>query len=391
MARTGAIVVFAESDIERPVELVLNRPMLTNGVQEVGGGGAAAGEEIGDLAGQMVTVLALAFDTDKGRQVGPFRTPAHIVQVQRVAQRPAASYFNPAMALVDGAGGIVWYLGEGGLITSREQVLDIVEQALVVLLDCQQIVAPLPDDVFANVEEFQRLCDQTSAKEVLVIPVIWPCDNDLGIVKDYWDDQKSADNSAISLARALSLFLKWRDEREAAGLDSCLKRINVLAHSMGNRVLRETLCEWDRYDLAQGVPMLFRNTFLIAADIENESIHRGQRGELISHASRNVVVYYASDDLALRGSKAANLKNRIASRRLGHSGPENMDLAPHNLYAVDCDDVNTRYDTPKGHSYFRSDDKGKPGVVFQHLFECLRSGRVFPQDEAKRSTILRAK
>ena len=31
------------------------------------------------------------------------------------------------------------------------------------------------------------------------------------------------------------------------------------------------------------------------------------------------------------------------------------------------------------------------GVVFQHLFECLRSGRVFPQDEAKRSTILRAK
>ena len=111
---------------------------------------------------------------------------------------------------------------------------------------------------------------------------------------------------------------------------------------MGNRVLRETLCEWDRYDLAQGVPMLFRNTFLIAADIENESIHRGQRGELISHASRNVVVYYASDDLALRGSKAANLKNRIASRRLGHSGPENMDLAPHNLYAVDCDDVNTR-------------------------------------------------
>ena len=249
----------------------------------------------------------------------------------------------------------------------------------------------LPDDVFANVEEFQRLCDQTSAKEVLVIPVIWPCDNDLGIVKDYWDDQKSADYSAISLARALSLFLKWRDEREASGLDSCLKRINVLAHSMGNRVLRETLCEWDRYDLAQGVPMLFRNTFLIAADNENESIHRGQRGELISHASRNVVVYYASDDLALRGSKAANLKNRIASRRLGHSGPENMDLAPHNLYAVDCDDVNTRYDTPKGHSYFRSDDKGKPGVVFQHLFECLRSGRVFPQDEAKRSTILRAK
>lgn len=247
----------------------------------------------------------------------------------------------------------------------------------------------LPDDVFAGAEELQKLCDKSKTNEVLVVPVIWPCDDDVGIVQDYWDDQKSADYSAISLARALNFFLKWRDEREELKLPSCLKRINVLAHSMGNRVLRETLCEWDRYDLANGVPMLFRNTFLIAADIENESIHRGQRAELISHASRNVVVYYASDDLALRGSKVANLKNRIASRRLGHSGPENMELAPQNVYAVDCDDVNTRYDNPKGHSYFRSDEKGKAGVVFNHLFECLLNGRVFPEDETKRSTILR--
>lgn len=247
----------------------------------------------------------------------------------------------------------------------------------------------LPEDVFAAVDEFQDLCNQRGKDEVLVVPVIWPCDNDHGIVQDYWDDQKSADYSAVSLARALCFFLAWRKEREEAGGASCLKRINVLAHSMGNRVLRETLCEWDRYDLANGVPMLFRNTFLVAADIENESIHRGQRGELISHASRNVVVYYASDDMALRSSKAANLKNRIASRRLGHSGPENLELTPQNVYAVDCDDINTLYDFPKGHSYFRSGrTKGIPGVVFDHLFECLVSGRVFPQDEFRRTTIL---
>ena len=65
-----------------------------------------------------------------------------------------------------------------------------------------------------------------------------------------------------------------------------------------------------------------------------------------------MVVYYASDDLALRFSKVANLKNKIASRRLGHTGPENMDRTPANLYAVDCDDVNTAYDMPEGHSYF---------------------------------------
>ncbi|MGR9043650.1 MAG: alpha/beta hydrolase [Gammaproteobacteria bacterium] len=249
----------------------------------------------------------------------------------------------------------------------------------------------LPDDVFEAAEEFQALCDQKLANEILVVPIIWPCDNDFGIVKDYWDDQKSADQSAYSLARVLNHFMDWRNsEKYNPAEDPCIKRINILAHSMGNRVLRETLYNWNKYDLADGVPLLFRNSFLVAADIENESIHRGERGALICDASRNVVVYFASDDLALRSSKAANLKNKIASRRLGHNGPENMDLTPQNVYIVDCDDVNNAYDKPKGHSYFRSGrTKGEPGLVFEHIFQCLISGRVFPQDEFRRSTIIR--
>ncbi len=250
----------------------------------------------------------------------------------------------------------------------------------------------LPEDVFKAAAEFQELCDAKSKQEVLVVPVIWPCDNDLGIIKDYWDDQKAADASATSFARALQRFAEWRNSEENdPENDPCLKRINILAHSMGNRVLRETLAAWDKYDLADGVPLLFRNTFLVAADIENESIHRGEKGQLICDASRNVVVYYASDDLALRSSKAANLKNKIASRRLGHSGPENMELTPHNVYIVDCDDVNNIYDFPKGHSYFRSGrTPGRPGVVFDHIFDCLSTGRVASDDPLRRSTILRA-
>ncbi|HXU93512.1 MAG TPA: alpha/beta hydrolase [Gallionella sp.] len=249
----------------------------------------------------------------------------------------------------------------------------------------------MPDDVFRAAEEFQQLCNKKKPDEVLVIPLIWPCDNDLGIVKDYWDDQKSADYSAVSFARALCHFLEWRDSKmDSQDTDPCLKRINVLAHSMGNRVLRETLFEWDKYYLPKGIPLIFRNAFLIAADIENESIHRNERGSLICDASRNVVVYFASDDLALRSSKISNLKNNIASRRLGHSGPENMDLTPKNVYAVDCDDVNNAYDFPKGHSYFRSGrTKGEPGLVFDHIFGCLISGRVFPDDELRRSTIVK--
>ncbi len=251
--------------------------------------------------------------------------------------------------------------------------------------------ANLPDDVFAAAGEFQSLCDKAKPNEVLVVPMIWPCDNDPGIVQDYWDDQKAADATAYSFARVLGHFLDWRSSSELnPEEDPCLKRINILAHSMGNRVLRETLKVWNRYDLADGVPLLFRNTFLVAADIVNESLHHGHPGELISHASRNVIVYHASDDLALRASKFSNLKNKIASRRLGHTGPEDMGKTPANVYSVDCDDVNNLYDFPKGHSYFRSGtEKGEPGLVFQHIFGCILSGRAFPGDERRKSSILR--
>jgi esterase/lipase superfamily enzyme len=249
----------------------------------------------------------------------------------------------------------------------------------------------LPEDVFEAATEFQQLCDRKKKKEVLVVPAIWPCDNDLGIVKDYWDDQKAADQSAYSFARVMQKFIAWRNAEEYNPQhDPCLKRINVLAHSMGNRVLRQTLAAWNKYDLAGGIPLIFRNTFMVAADVVNETLEHGHPGELICHASRNVVVYHASDDLALRASKASNLKNRIASRRLGHTGPENMELTPRNVYRVDCDDINNSYDMPKGHSYFRSGTrKGTPGEVFNHIFSCLLSGRVFPDDEERRMTIIR--
>ncbi len=249
----------------------------------------------------------------------------------------------------------------------------------------------MPEDVFSATKELQDLCDQKKAKEVLVVPLIWPCDNDIGLVKDYWDDQKSADQSAFSFSRVLERFLVWRREQDKNNEAPCLKRINVLAHSMGNRVLRETLVAWNKYDLADGVPMIFRNAFLVAADVVNETLEKGEKGELICHASRNVVVYHASDDLALRSSKAFNLKNKIASRRLGHTGPENMQKTPRNVYRVDCDDVNNVYDL-KGHTYFRSGKrKGRPGKVFNHIFKCLESGRVFPEDEHQRSSIIRKK
>ncbi len=245
----------------------------------------------------------------------------------------------------------------------------------------------LPEpDIFPRTEKLQDYFDKNQPGLVKVVPVIWPCDDDPGIVKDYWDDQKSADMSAFSFARALQFFMKWRDSEPEE--KPCLKRINILAHSMGNRVLRETLSVWNKYDLANGVPLLFRNTILMAADIVNESLEEGQEGRLISQSSRNVSVYYASDDLALRASKISNLKNKVASRRLGHTGPEDMKKTQSNVYAIDCDNFNNKYDKPKGHSYFLNDNKNNIGVVFEHMFKSIKTGRVDVDETQQRRHIL---
>lgn len=234
----------------------------------------------------------------------------------------------------------------------------------------------LPNDVFNAAKEFQELCDLELENEVLVIPLIWPCDSDAGIIKDYWDDEIAADASSTSFARVIARFLEWRDNNLTVdNKDPCYKRINIVAHSMGNRVLRGAINTWAKQFASNGMPLIFRNTFLIAADIENDSLEYGALGEGICSASKNVVVYYAADDFALGASKVANRK---FTHRLGHLGPREMTLVPKNVYAINCDAVNNVYDDPKGHSYFRSAYRNElsPGIVFKHIFSCILTGRL---------------
>ena len=272
-------------------------------------------------------------------------------------------------------------LGSDGLMSKLKK--SNAQQILLFIHGFSNLPEP---DIFPRVEQLQKYFDEKEPNMIQVVPLIWPCDNDFGIVKDYWDDQKSADNSAFSFSRALQFFMAWREK--APDEAPCLKRINILAHSMGNRVFRETLSVWNKYDLANGVPLLFRNTILMAADVVNESLESDQEGRLISQASRNVSVYYASDDLALRSSKISNLKNKVASRRLGHTGPEDMKKVQSNVYAIDCDNFNNKYDRPKGHSYFLDDGNNEIGRVFEHMFNTIKTGRVSVDDEINRKHIL---
>jgi hypothetical protein len=78
----------------------------------------------------------------------------------------------------------------------------------------------------------------------------------------------------------------------------------------------------------------------------------------------------------------------VASRRLGHTGPEDMGKVQNNVFAIDCDNFNNKYDRPKGHSYFLEDNRGNAGKVFEHIFNTIKTGRVEVEDKKERTTTL---
>lgn len=225
------------------------------------------------------------------------------------------------------------------------------------------------EHIFPRAEAMQKQLDENSLKRIKVVPIIWPCDNDFGIIKDYWDDQDSAEMTGKILSRSISKLVKWQEENSA---NPCMKRMHVFAHSMGARVLLQCLDHWANTFGGGGVPYLFKNIFLMASDIPNESLEVDQPGRYITEVSQRVLVYYANDDFAMPASKISNMKNRVFSRRIGHTGPESMSKVPENVYAVNCDSFNNKFDKPKGHSYF-IDMADKKSPAFQHVVKVLKA------------------
>ncbi|MCL9775516.1 alpha/beta hydrolase [Vibrio methylphosphonaticus] len=239
--------------------------------------------------------------------------------------------------------------------------------------------------VFTRAAQLQALLDKQQPGLVLVIPIIWPCDDDSpsAIMDDYWDDQKAADHSAVAFARLFYKFDGWR-RREAQQQFPCVKRMNVLAHSMGNRVLLNAMNTWVNDERLGGMPQLFRHVFMVAADVKNQCLEQGENGRHIVDSAKNVVVYYASDDLAMSASKVANLKHLTMSRRLGMTGPETLSKLPKKVVEVDCDAFNSQFDRPIGHSYFLSDEHHNPSPIIAHIASAIHTGRII----GERSQIL---
>jgi len=182
-----------------------------------------------------------------------------------------------------------------------------------------------------------------------VVVFSWPSDGSMMPFLAYKRDRDDARLSGPALGRAL---LKVRDFLVAVqrGVDTCPGRLHLMAHSMGNYVLRNGL---QAFIQKGGVlTRIFDNILLMAADEDHDTFEHAHKLMHLPELAGGVHVYFNPGDTALV------LSDRTKSNptRLGSQGPRLPHGVPGNVTIVDVGPV---VGGVVEHSYFHND----PGVV----------------------------
>jgi len=156
----------------------------------------------------------------------------------------------------------------------------------------------------------------------------------------YEDDKRRADASV----KVLKTFL--RDLQMQSGV----RTVHLLAHSMGNRVLTEALTQMSQ---ETGSPR-FANAILLAPDIDAAALR--EVAEKIHTTANRVTLYTSSRDLAL---KLSQLKG--SPERAGNHVVMSADIE-----TIDASQANTEL-TAWSHSYFADS-----AIVLEDLFHLMR-------------------
>ena len=187
--------------------------------------------------------------------------------------------------------------------------------------------------------------DEDKERRVNVVVFSWPSDGSAVPLMSYYSDREDARVSGPAVARA---FLKLRDFIEQMpDSDYCQRRIHLLAHSMGNYVLRnglQALIAKDRDSLIR----LFDQIMLAAPDEDDDTFEHEHKLRLLPRIGRQVTVYYNPTDRALLISD----KTKANPDRLGSDGPRLVDLLPKKVVLVDCRNVAASADRWIHHGYF---------------------------------------
>jgi len=177
-------------------------------------------------------------------------------------------------------------------------------------------------------ERLAQLSGSTYKPNIFVFS--WPSN---GKLFDYGDDRHDAKASGYAFARGLAKLTNFL--RGATKEESCNCKVNLVAHSMGNYVLRHALQEAQVVGRSSLLPLLFDNVVLTAPDEDNDAFEHHSKLARLPELTKSVTVYYNSEDRALDVSDVT----KGNPERLGSSGPRKPFQLPGKVVTVDVSDV----------------------------------------------------
>lgn len=178
----------------------------------------------------------------------------------------------------------------------------------------------------------------------------WPSD---GKITGYFNDLHDAETSGYAFARGLMKLADFL--RDPSEKNICGRKINLLAHSMGNYVLRNALQQARKVSDAKPLNRMFDEVVLAAADEDHDAFEYGFKLAGLPEVSQRITVYFNKDDQALWVSD--HLKGN--PDRLGHDGARKPHELPGKVVLVDASDIITG----DNHSYFSDDPKVGKDIV----------------------------
>ena len=160
----------------------------------------------------------------------------------------------------------------------------------------------------------------------------WPSDGSMKPYLAYASDRNDAKASGPALARgilALADYLHCLTPEKACG-----QELHLVAHSMGNYVLRHALQKMIT-DLSSRLPRVFEHVFLMAADEDDDTFEHAHKLKLLPNLAKQIHVYFNRGDLSMHISDYT----KGNPPRLGADGVRAPGGLPSKVNQVDCSDV----------------------------------------------------
>ncbi len=215
-------------------------------------------------------------------------------------------------------------------------------------------------------------------RELNVFVFSWPTNGKMVPWISYYSDRADARGSGLAVARSLLRLRAFLREITDNG-QQCNQSLHLVAHSMGNYVLRQAIQAVKKERAGRPLERIFDHVFLMAADEDDDTFEKPYKLAALPELARAVHVYYSEDDQALKISD----KTKGNPDRLGSQGPRLKDNLPRKIVLVDCADVDETELLHTRHQYYRQREEVVADVrqVLAGVPPRQIKGRIYLPDE----------